>query len=100
MPSRRRAPALVLDPDNEDMLTLEATLLDDLAETEESLRAYRDLLARHPDSYLGYVNLGITLSRLERWEEAEQALLRAGEPNESVVHRRSYSPASASSGIE
>ncbi|MEZ5333556.1 MAG: tetratricopeptide repeat protein [Thermoanaerobaculia bacterium] len=70
---------LLLDPDNEDILMLEATLLDDLGEVEESLRAYRDLLSRHPDSYLGHVNLGITLSRLERWEEAEEALLRAGE---------------------
>lgn len=71
--------ALVLDPKQEVFYIFQASILDDLGYSARAEKAYRDLLAIQPNSYMGHVNLAVTLHRANRLDDAEAALLRAVE---------------------
>lgn len=65
--------AIALDPTLEYAYVLQASLEDDLGFPERALESYDRLLESKPDSYLGLLNKGITLLKLDRFAEAEAA---------------------------
>jgi cytochrome c-type biogenesis protein CcmH/NrfG len=80
--------AYLLDPKLEMAHIVRASLLDDMGFNERALTALQTLIEVNPESYLGQLNLGITLLRLNRIDEARVAFERAREirPDHPAVY--------------
>ncbi|MBI4342460.1 MAG: tetratricopeptide repeat protein [Candidatus Omnitrophica bacterium] len=74
----RRAIDLHPGPAEPDLHTSFADALAKLKGSEETVAACRRAVAATPEDPAAYLSLGVELSKLERWEEAETALATGG----------------------
>ena len=71
--------ALALEPGMEEAHILKASLLDDAGYVDESIAAWLKLIDINPNSYMAWLNKGITHLKIEQFEPAEEAFTKAVE---------------------
>ena len=69
--------ALLLEPNNADVLILHALLLNNLQRTDEAIAMIRRVVEADPLSWMAWMFLGAVLGRAGRWDEGRGALERA-----------------------
>ena len=68
--------ALLMEDEDQELLlrSLEASIVDDMGDTEKSLRLYDSLLLKYPNAQNLWLNKAVSLMRLKKMDEAESLL--------------------------
>ena len=79
--------AIALNPTNEGAYIMKASILDDSGYPDLAINEYDRLIGINPESYMAWLNKGITQIKLEHWIEAEESMLKA-----NTIDNRQASP--------